>query len=91
METRKLHELANALESLHQWRVTGEHAPELTAEMQHALLADRYIHLDEYGEIRITERGEEHLRHLKSEGRLLKHGHHDRNESEPDHSTPKFL
>jgi hypothetical protein len=71
MDTRKLHEQARALEDLHQWKITGEHAPTLSHEVQGALLAERLVHVDEYGDIQITERGEEHLRHLKMEGRLL--------------------
>ena len=70
MDTRKLHEQAEVLERLHQWHLTGENAPTLSPEMQNALLAERFIHLDEFGDVQISERGEEQLLHLKAEGRL---------------------
>lgn len=91
MDTRKLHAQADALERLHQWRLTGERAAELSPEMQHELLSERLVHLDEYGEVQITERGEEHLRHLKSEGRLRQHDHHGQHDEEADHTPPRFL
>lgn len=91
MDTRKQHERASALERLHHWHLTGEGAPDLSPDMQHELLSERLIQFDEYGQIRMTERGEQHLRHLKAEGRLLQRAHHSRVDGEPDHTTPKFL
>lgn len=64
MSTLNRQEDFAALTELHKRKLTGEAGMALSPVVLHRLQNQHLVDPDEYGDVHINERGEQHLRHL---------------------------
>lgn len=59
-----------ALSELHKAEVAGAPSPVIADTIVHTLASDRLVEVDDFGSLRLTERGRHHLQYLERNGTL---------------------